>query len=553
MTGVNTFTLRKVVRIKRMHPRLYPITIIALFVFVFLAYAYAREQQRSISSESLAVYALHAEIAPFFALPGTNTKELKNAALSLENSSREALMSFNSDERRVLRSALYPMTFLRSLPGTESARRRLIADPTLENARIYHLYLKNTMRAYIEDTKHLQEALMPLEEQTLAFWDGETTVKFAIKELERTIETASVLQQKEEERYTCLVNGNTYPPCAPPQYPNMENERKSTTAFVTSLDSDTREHYDIVDSNYWPGSTRPSYSHFGGRSDTVPAVAVFSSTCAPFFEPAVYKTWWSESRMSGIPAVWTTFINDLFFHETKSISSHYFQNISEEGIPYKYQPLNLYLCANSGFDIGKVLTTLYFWSELKKEKLFEGKEDAFPYAASLENALTSSDSVMDARIPEMLTQAILDILSAAAANNDPLFSERDIRRMREFVLIWKTKSAFFEHVLGSIDDMNLSTKEVRNIQEMPLHAVLLSRSYASVLFLHANESVHITPPTLLESALESTNLLEDSLDLFHLRHYRGDLSLLFSPQEMATEMNRADRLINSVFHPQLAR
>jgi hypothetical protein len=170
---------------------------------------------------------------------------------------------YTHEEANMLRSALHPEIFLRSLVPLEKARRTFSHTPTPETARIYHHALLYSLSAYRDDIQKLDTALSHIPEGTYAFPRGTTSVTHVQTALVSIDSQARVAQRTLAARRLC-GNGLVRTACPAQSVfdsftptPVTKDSDKKTMSFL-------RELYEN-DSRIYSRFTIPFYSQCDNR------------------------------------------------------------------------------------------------------------------------------------------------------------------------------------------------------------------------------------------------------------------------------------------------
>lgn len=253
---------------------------------------------------------------------------------------------YTSSEAALLKDALHPETFLRSLAPLEKARRAFASAPTPERARNYHRALLYSLTVYRRDIHTFTTAMAGLTEGTYAFPRGTTSATHIQKMFAHVDAQAQKAQHTLAARRLCgniLVKtacppGATFQGYTPRPVTQTSNQR--VVAFLDSLyDGDTRMYARTV---------VPFYSQCDNRRANGDAPVLVSYVIPP--------------ENSSLLARKTHGTSDVYFRDfTAQSSSTVVAALKRNGYKYEHQASgHHYLCPDAGIDALNLTRTMLY-------------------------------------------------------------------------------------------------------------------------------------------------------------------------------------------------
>lgn len=264
---------------------------------------------------------------------------------------------YSPTEAALLREALHPESFLRSLAPLERARRVMASTPTQKSARTYHQLLLYSLATYRADIARLTTAMSSLTEGSYAFPRGVTSVEHIRTTLSLIDEQVHEKQRMLAQRRLCrniLVRTSCPSKTEFPTYTPIR-VTGTTNARVMSFLSTLYEG----DSRYVARKTIPVITHCDNRRTNGDAPVLVSYVVPP------------EDK--ALFARKTQGTSDSYYRDfTKTSSSSVVTTLQREGYEYEHQASgHHYLCPDAGVDA----------SNLTRNMLYErGSRNALQFA-----------------------------------------------------------------------------------------------------------------------------------------------------------------------------
>ncbi len=442
-------------------------------------------------------YASAEQLDPIFAIAGTDPAQLRSAINSLFTQQREIAGHFAGSDPGEIEKSLYPTEFLQLLPTLEETRQTLLADPSLHNATVYHTMLLETIRAYQHGAENLATVLLNTSNPSFSvgFLEGTTTNGYIASQLRTAAAAVTAQQDKEQARYTCMQH---YVPLFCQSTGALATIRMAKlkaplsilpapTSSVKAADSLVRQ---II---------QYSYPHLVNLS---PLIAI-TSRCVRY--PTVYARAWQFTTADGGTAFKTYIANDAFFYDValleqgKSAHALYHAALTQ-GAVYEYQNIaNYYICLDSGLylaDISRVVGV----RELAQQ----------------------ASSTAAAQLLSLPTLQLSDVAQYAQRAGSDDAAERYLEG-----------SAHFDQTINTLVNDNVYVLTLlKNGSTMESSYLLLSRSYASVLFMFGN-------PTFVPKPISFFSYIGRALPDPTLVSWNNTLSKKESASEILTQAKKS--------------
>ena len=361
--GYETWQVR--VQNKVLSERLAPY-VVPTITYNGIAYTITDAELQNISSSrrnkllQLAYFSIVARVDPLLALPGVDLETFRISIDELKASQEKIASVYNSEDREVIQTSLYPISFLKSLHTLEKLRRQLIENPSFDYAEMYQQQFNETYKLYIKDIQNFQHAIetqaaaAELTETTFHFLAGDATVKAIIHLLVNYQSGITQVYKIQLDRFRCykgMINycfDITQPQVSLPVQLTVSDEYKTTILQNQSFIKTFREK------NPYRGYGHPSYT----------SVELSTSRCGELDKPGYYHLWWHEDT-SGL-AIFRPDLLHMFalldLQNGRIADNWSFIPVyrAHGGPQHVYHSIaNHYSCLDLGLDMATVLSMLY--------------------------------------------------------------------------------------------------------------------------------------------------------------------------------------------------
>ena len=506
------------------HVKKFIILLMVFLVFVGLG-IYQKNTSSIVQIGGWDAYARIHELSPMLAMPGMSVSEARQAVEAFKKTTAISVLPFSDDPSRVLHTRAYPMDFLSHIPNTEEARRNVLSDASASNAKIYHNALLSLFDAYDHDLANAIALLsvgMPLNLQS---FKGFTSSTYVAEILRKGQEQLAVMREEEMRRFMCAEGRDAS--CA--EKVLWTSVRAPAQKNIASP-LQARAPQPIADAQ--SALRRYAEKSNKGLRDTA-TVGLSSSSCYASYSPTYYDVSLHTSAFSSTTAVYVTLLSDTFFYDLSKISVSFSKALYATGIPYSYQPFNVYICQDSGREFGDLLSIYNAHALLQKNPIAQVSS---AYAPLVHNVLVAQNIFLTHEVLSQGTYdaliAQIDTLLANTTDADLIFflgSKKEVHRLRDLSLQAKTRSAGFELMIGYFDDLQASTYTTAVFDSYRTNVFAMIRSGISPLLLLANETGPFGRDTTLFYGVAKHEVPPTG---FTLLSYRRDLQNMYSLDEL---------------------
>lgn len=462
---------------------------------------------------------------PILALPGIEPDSLKEVVSSLKEAEEVTMSQYTKEEQKRLKEVLHPYDFLETLPKLEAKRRTFIEEPSYWNAFWYHITLIKSL-AYLEDyTSLLSDTIYELDiNQNLSAPRGDTSHTYVASVAADAYVASGSKKEEVWRRARCLIHGVSKSDCEI-SYPEI-NETNFSSEEITD---DVLKYAEALRSFFFYMPWSRVYSVTDTPVQSLPLVRLKNAACTTHDSPT-YIFFWRDSRISGLPTLYTTPVDDIYFHQLDKGKTLFEEALLETGVEYTYQPMNPYLCFDYSLDAGKVRTAFAIYNELIASPIFsvsskENRGPALQELSAYEQEIISSKDIIDTGVIDIYMRKVAKFLYDDSRETD--LEESDQRRLLPLLTLWRSKSAWLETEIATMEDITVTSRTVFKYMDIPIPSLILTRSYYSTLLLAGNMTLYSEELRFIENTNNSGQLHSN------LVRYQGGLEREIPPDKLA--------------------
>lgn len=355
--------------------------------------------------------------SPIFGLAGTDPSALKDAVQALSHATQEvASAATSSADSFLIRTSLYPLSFLNALADLEDARERFITSGTQTNALLYRAALHRAAWAGQTDSKRFQKAMWRL-------FNGKRFIMHGIggpissEDLTRTAWNITLAMDMVSE--------------------HIQKRERCIGGDISACDvRDISFALPAVSVPSWQkSSTLPAQAEKNRRlmiraSDNTkdmerPIIALQTSKCLGSLEVPYYVT--PRNRIGTDDSFF--FLGELFFAKTDGSTNTLHRYLGEtEGISYMpVNQLTFYMCPDTQDDSGRARAILAAASYAHSHPSY------LPGRTAL---LTTSDVITEEAAVRYIHSLVDDALSRSG-----VMTEESTQEVEELALMFRHKNA----------------------------------------------------------------------------------------------------------------
>lgn len=488
-------------------------------------------------------YAQLHTLDPLYALDGVEIEDFARAVEVTTESTGHVVDLYKGS---ISKETFFPRTFLVSLGETEQLRRQFLSSPNPSTARKYQKSLFDTVSTHEKTLVSLHGFLRDNKKTKVVMWNGWSDSHHAQTVLEQHLYEISALLSKAQERAVCLTHAHS---CESLSHLRatyaLRNTSHSHAPTLPTNVAQNRYIYEAILDDGWKHGHEIDY--IDTAYSQLPLVQVTNALCTNDSLSRTYHTSWYTSYLHGIPGVNTNTLDDLFFFNFSeyTFASFFYKELEKNsGFSYAFQPTSSYLCINYGYDVQDVLSSLYIHTNLKENPIFTGAtlssdNSSISELVILEERIRQADIISTNDINAFVSHSLSLYASEGALGTHALVGEEKTKRLLHLVHVWRSKGAWFDSVLGKIDD--LMQPELYVFEDfstrIPPTALVLTRNMLPSVYQLANETVFSLEASLLQEKSGKAPVSDD------IYSYNKELQHLWpTPQaviEYATAMNRA--------------
>lgn len=436
--------------------------------------------------------------APMLALPGADLPQLRQALDELEKTSSVSVFPFSDDPGKTWHRNVHPIAFLRSAADAEDARRAMLRSGTKESITSYHEKLHSLLDAYDEALARTISGVGTGKPTTIASFKGTTSSAHVIEVLTKAKESLARMRAEEERRFDC-ASGEDPASCKQALW---SSARPQTPPSPRSGPQTLPPEVEVI---------RTALRDYFERGEVAQrqTVALAASHCYPSYAPVYYDTSVRASEASGVPAAEFTLLSDAFFYDLQKIPVVFSQEYLKSGATYSYQPFNVYICQDSGYEMGNLLSVRHAHAYLTAHPIVaHSAASRAPLAAVLETqAAFLSETVPSQAAYLQFISALSSVLDKGDAYALSLFGTRQrTEDLRDLALEARTRSANLELIVGYFDNLQTSTYTTGAYDAYRTSVFYMLRSGVSPLLLLANETGPLGDSGSLFSSTAKTEL-----------------------------------------------
>lgn len=368
--------------------------------------------------------------SPMFGIAGTEPDALKASVQSLSESVTDvANAATSSADALLIRSSLYPTSFLSSLAYLEEARLRFAASGTQTNALVYQTMLRRTAKIGRTDAGRFQAAMWHLfkDEQFIMYGVGGP---ISSQDLIRTswnitlaMDAASDRIRKREQ---CL-KGDVSKCDTRDLFLALPTTSASNVQESQKLPAQVLENRRIMAS----ASEKPSETER-------PIVALQTSRCLKSLEAPYYVT--PRNRIGTGDSFF--FLNELFFARTAN-SANMLHRYLGQTLGISYMPLNqltFYMCPDTQDDSGRARAILAATAYARSH----------PSSLRDRDALLTTSNIITEGAATRYMHALVDDMMA----KDAVTTIEDMREVEELTLMFQYKNAGLNILVDEMAHIN---------------------------------------------------------------------------------------------------
>lgn len=515
------------------HKQIKIICALVLCLIVFLGFVTFKKHNFSLSgleqggAEGLRYLWVQTLYDPILALPGIETNTFSEVLSSLKEAEEVVITHYEKEEQKYLRRSLHPYGFLETLPSLEEKRRAFIERPSYWSALSYNISLIKSL-AYLEDyIRSLSDTIYDLEvTENLAVPGGNTSKLYVSGVLADAFIEVGEKRKESKKRLKCLLLGAFGFKCQV-TYPDIEN---SDISQLEENNDGVLAYAEALRSFYFHTTWLRVYSITDEPLESLPLVRLDSAACTTHNSPT-YMFFWRDSRVSSLPALFATPVDDIYFHRLSEGKTLLEEAIAKTGIEYTYQPMNPYLCFDYTLDAGRVRTAFAIYHELVSSPIFtthslNESSKEIQELANYEQEIIDSKSIINAETIDVYMRKVAGLLYQEQGKTS--LSESDQKRLLSLLTLWRSKSAWLETEIATMEDMTTTSRNVFRYMGIPYSSLILTRSYYSTLLLSGNQTLYREELRFTENRTSSNGLQGN------LVRYQGDLEKVV-PLDKLTE------------------
>ncbi len=481
---------------------------------------------------------------PLLSLSGVDIEAFEAAVEEIRKMLVQNARFLPNIHERIAMQHLHPTEFFSLLPELERKRRELLASPSEQGVRAYHILLIEALESYLYETKRLDDFLSDSEIKALFFTTRASSLSMR-KALRRLQKNVTETLSREAVRFSCY-QGKETDLCKEPAYPSAEsltpNEHKAIfpspealrlvkiVSGIQQLDRDTL---------LLPQSGK--------------LVQLTQESCG-FMSPELFYYWEAKDIRTGLIAGKSDSVSNAGFLWTEPFAEHArirsranpLSEIFSQGTSLYHQNMSLYLCLDSGHDLSRLLTVLALQrhtqeSPLGVSMLDDGRAvDVLQAEKGLAEALSPSDALSEKYISTILS-LLKDTSYRTRLDSDVL------QAMEERVDLWRNQSADLEKALANVLIAN-SRLAFYTHSSPELKGLFMTRSFPSIFFLPANstlvhEKIFFSSSRIRQDELEA----EDKTYRTSLQSLLRSFPFSFIEQQVRKQKLSEDMVIMRLF------
>ncbi|MBI4119406.1 MAG: hypothetical protein HY456_00995 [Parcubacteria group bacterium] len=445
-----------------------------------------------------------AKTNPFFGLEGVRIDAFSKRVEELATSINLVADLYSDPQEKVLiKEALHPLAFLRTLSETERSRRAFIREPSPENLRIYRKNLIKTALAYERDLTRYRSALADLKQKK----NGGDVYNFlnVTTSFDTLIKSADDLLQRAKDTERDIVVGHISASAQRFRW------RNGTNPALPEADREAmRFMKDFMKERNWsilsPAIETPTQC-FGqpDRPDLFFIAKPEGDSPRLFsYEPVYYK---------------------LPQSSVNSPNYIYYKPWYDAGFEYFWQTgTNYYMCPDLVYH-AESLTVYGILELLKNWQTSADIAGRFPELESAINGFLNADPLWRSTQLRLFDEVRNALFSYPASPN------REI--LEKIALLEFQKTGGFEELVERGVSMNRAMARFTPLLSrlVPMNILFMSRSYASLYFLPFNKSIWPSgePPEFIDGTEKSPHFF-----------YYDELKIVYSKDQLfqIMEMNR---------------
>ncbi len=355
--------------------------------------------QRSLAALKLAYEKTLAERSPLLGFPGVNPEKLSQAVLALqEHQRRLAESQANTLDAYLVRTALYPLRFLKSAALLEQARQNFITSGDAYDALRYQMMLAETSQAYRDDLKRFSAAFQrAVPTDTLPYGTVTKIIDRAgsLQALAHLSDEIAAVEISRRNRTLCILGITSH--CTPQglMVPRIQPTTQSTTPQKKGVSDDVKNLYKSAG---FPLSDGPS-------------VVLSNSSCVHGDTSQTFSFMRHGAPLVG-KYVAPVYTGDLILVKSESYAKSFFYHyFSDKNVAYVLtDPLAYYECPTASFDLASTLSILHAVHFAETHELPPHLQpDVTASVMTLEKKLSSTDSVHENDVAAYLDTLLLQL------------------------------------------------------------------------------------------------------------------------------------------------
>ena len=304
--------------------------------------------QRSLAALKLAYEKTLAERSPLLGFPGVNPEKLSQAVLALEENQRRLAESQASPlDAYLVRTALYPLRFLKSAALLEQARQDFITSGDAYDALRYRMVLAETSQAYRDDLKRFSAAFQrAVPTDTLPYGTVTKIIDRAgsLQALAHLGDEIVAVEISRRNRTLCILGITSK--CTPQSLmvPHIQSAAQSTALQKEGVSDDVRN----------------LYTSAGFPLSDGPSVVLSDSSCVHGYTSQTFSFMRHGAPLLG-KYVAPLYTGDLILVKSSSYEKSFFYHyFSDKKVAYVLtDPLAYYECPTASSDFASTLSILH--------------------------------------------------------------------------------------------------------------------------------------------------------------------------------------------------
>lgn len=408
-----------------------------------------------------------------FQLPLTNPDELASAVVLMDQQRRFIASLYPPEEARVVFSSLYPMRFLAALSHSEIARHTFSERPSLYTFGLYVIALERTMAAHEFDSLSLAHTIATqASDARFGFLVGTVTTE----SMSAGLRAVAIQTHAQRRSWHSLIW------CTLTQSADCPSAAREPRTLSASVSRPHTSAYDDVLLLAQPDDF------------SLPQVTI-NTACYP--QEHVTLTNWVRTFADGTRYRKSSPSGDLYAIDyrrmwqpptqkkggTPDVSHGFNEWLQAQGVTFLFQPLgNFYRCAQVGDDVARIgsLLGMHFLAQKPPATL------SVSHATDVQEF--ASKSILDEMTAEKFAKSMSVLSTNETAPTEVRAWAQEVSNAHMFGT-WRTD----EILRAAVIDNSFLALAIQKGERIPLSALLLARTFPSVVFMTSNPSISPSP------------------------------------------------------------